>query len=152
MQSSNAPVVVSRFWTVSSRNQLASLPWNLVGHLRAPRLDITRKSVASEADHEAVSVRRCALQPFALGDGTRLAVGDWACAPSGAINTSPEHYPSPTSFSGFRFVNPTLLPTSVDTEKPATMASAPVVQQLESSKLTDVDHTWLMWGTGRMAW
>lgn len=109
-------------------------------------------SVASEADHETVSVRRCALQPFMLGDGTRLAVGDWACAPSGAINTSPEYYPSPSSFSGFRFVDPAVLSTSGDHEKPASVAPAPGVQQHKPSTLTDVDHTWLMWGTGRMAW
>ncbi|KAG6357424.1 hypothetical protein INS49_013301 [Diaporthe citri] len=116
-----------------------------------PLLDSFIKESARLTPVESMSVRRCALQPFTLGDGTRLAVGDWACAPSGAINTNPEYYPSPNSFSGFRFVDPALLPTSGDSEKPAPVSSAPGVQQPKPSMLTDVDHTWLMWGTGRMA-
>lgn len=108
--------------------------------------------MASETDQKIVSVRRCALKPFTLGDGTKMGVGDWACAPSGAINTSPEYYPSPSSFSGFRFVDPELLPASGENKKPPTVTPAPVIQQSKPSKLTDVDHTWLMWGTGRMAW
>lgn len=87
-----------------------------------------------------MSVRRCALKPFSLSDGTKVAPGEWACAPSGAINTSAEHYPRPEEFSGFRFVDPAELPG----------ASAPT--QPKPSKLTDVDYTFLMWGTGRMAW
>jgi cytochrome P450 len=54
---------------------------------------------------------------------------------------SAEHFPSPNEFSGFRFVDPTLLP---ETEKKA-------AQQPKPSKLTDIDYSYLMWGTGRMA-
>jgi len=94
-----------------------------------------------------VSVRRCALQPFSLSDGSHLAVGEWACAPSGAINTSAEFYPSPNEFSGFRFVDARyLLRDNGENFLPE------AVRQAKPSKLTDVDHSFLMWGTGRMAW
>lgn len=91
----------------------------------------------------SVSVRRCALQPFSLSDGTKLKVGEWACAPSAVINTSAEYYPSPSEFSGFRFVDPALLDDLSNAER---------AQQPAPSKLTDVHHSYLMWGTGRMAW
>ncbi|MCJ1356768.1 MAG: hypothetical protein MMC33_006764 [Icmadophila ericetorum] len=90
---------------------------------------------------ESMSVRRCALQPFALSDGTKLEVGDWACAPSGAINCSAEHYPEPLKFNGFRFADPSVFPDE----------RSSVSQQPKPSKLTDVDNSFLMWGTGRMA-
>lgn len=89
-----------------------------------------------------VSVRRCALQPFTLSDGTKLAVGDWTCAPSGAINLKAEYYPAPLEFSGFRFVDPALVPRDLPSH----------VSQPKPSKLADVDDSFLMWGTGRMAW
>jgi cytochrome P450 len=90
-----------------------------------------------------VSVRRCALQPFTLSDGTKLNVGDWACAASGAINTSAEHFPSPNNFSGFRFADPALVDS---------ISGPHGAQQPTPSKFTDVHHSYLMWGTGRMAW
>lgn len=92
-----------------------------------------------------VSVRRSALQPFSLSDGTKVAVGEWACAPAGAIYKYDKYYPSPETFSGFRFVEPASLPSS---HAGATTA----VKQPKPSKLTDVDYSFLMWGTGRMAW
>ncbi|EQL03607.1 cytochrome P450 [Ophiocordyceps sinensis CO18] len=104
-----------------------------------PLLDSFIKESSRLTPVESMSVRRCALKPFSLSDGTKVAPGEWACAPSGAINTSAEHYPRPEEFSGFRFVDPAELPG----------ASAPT--QPKPSKLTDVDYTFLMWGTGRMA-
>jgi hypothetical protein len=92
------------------------------------------------------------MQPFVLRDGARLGVGDWVCAPSGAINTNGDYYPSPGSFSGFRFVDPAILSPPSEHNNPLPAASATTAQQPKPSKLTDVDHTWLMWGTGRMAW
>lgn len=80
-----------------------------------------------------------------MSDGTKIGVGEWACVPSGVINTDPAHYPSPDEFSGFRFVDPVILHEVDGVSTPAAMQPGP-------SKLTDVSHSFLMWGTGRMAW
>jgi cytochrome P450 len=106
-----------------------------------PLLDSFIKESARLTPVESMSVRRCALQPFTLSNGVHLDVGNWACAPSGAINTSAEHFPQPQEFAGFRFVDPALMP---DAQRNATRQEKP-------SKLTDVDYSYLMWGTGRMA-
>lgn len=108
-----------------------------------PLLDSFIKESARLTPVESMSVRRCALQPFSLSDGTKLKVGEWACAPSAVINTSAEYYPSPGEFSGFRFVEAALLEDLCNPER---------AQQPAPSKLTDVHHSYLMWGTGRMAW
>ncbi|KAF7527303.1 hypothetical protein G7054_g10532 [Neopestalotiopsis clavispora] len=109
-----------------------------------PLLDSFIKESARLTPVESMSVRRCALQPFSLSDGTRVEVGEWACAPSGAINTSAEHYPRPDEFSGFRFVDPKHLETVCGTSPAGAVQPKP-------SSLTDADHSYLMWGTGRMA-
>ncbi|ROT39585.1 hypothetical protein SODALDRAFT_322958 [Sodiomyces alkalinus F11] len=93
----------------------------------------------------SLSTRRRALQPFDLSDGTKLAVGDWACTPSGAIMRDERHYAAASEFNGFRFVDPEILgrigtQSSFNTPQP------------RPSKLTDVDNTFPMWGTGRMSW
>jgi hypothetical protein len=92
---------------------------------------------------DKVSIRRCALQPFWLLDGTTLKVGECTCSPSGAINTSAKYYASPTDFSGFQFVDSALAP---DTD------SSTKARQPQPSKLTDVSRSYLIWETGRMAW
>jgi cytochrome P450 len=89
-----------------------------------------------------VSTRRYALQPFTLSDGTVLKVGDWACTPVRAIMQHEHYYPEPRLFYGFRFVDPSLLDNDGKLK----------VSQPRPSKLTDVDNTWHVWGTGRMAW
>ncbi|KAI1158001.1 cytochrome P450 [Nemania serpens] len=109
-----------------------------------PLLDSFIKESARLTPVESMSVRRSALQPFSLSDGTKVAVGEWACAPAGAIYKYDKYYPSPETFSGFRFVEPASLPSS---HAGATTA----VKQPKPSKLTDVDYSFLMWGTGRMA-
>ncbi|OTA70053.1 cytochrome P450 [Hypoxylon sp. EC38] len=109
-----------------------------------PLLDSFIKESARLTPVESMSLRRCALQPFHFSDGTEINVGEWTCAPSGAINTSAEYYPSPEEFSGFRFVDPAYLLAADSCFKTA-------VTQPKPSKLTDVDHSFLMWGTGRMA-
>lgn len=85
------------------------------------------------------------MQPFAFSDGTKLEVGDWACTPVHAINHDPTHYPEPTTFNGFRFVDPEILEKAlVDRDSSSS--------QSEPSDLTEVSSKWQFWGTGRMAW
>ncbi|RWA06383.1 hypothetical protein EKO27_g8727 [Xylaria grammica] len=109
-----------------------------------PLLDSFIKESTRLTPVESMSVRRRALQPFTLSDGTKVSVGEWACAPSAAINTHARYYPSPETFSGFRFVDPAILSDTHEYPTPPAMQTKP-------SKLTDVDHSFLMWGTGRMA-
>ncbi|RYP80472.1 hypothetical protein DL769_002457 [Monosporascus sp. CRB-8-3] len=109
-----------------------------------PLLDSFIEESARLTPVESMSTRRCALQPFTLSDGTKLAVGDWACTPSGAIMRSEEHYPAPSKFNGFRFVDSAILAQLRDPSSFSSLQSKP-------SKLTDVDNAFLMWGTGRMA-
>lgn len=54
----------------------------------------------------------------------------------------PEFYPDPLEFNGFRFA------------KPDDVAAAGSFKRLQPkpTNLTDVDNTFHMWGTGRMAW
>ncbi|KAH7310888.1 cytochrome P450 [Stachybotrys elegans] len=107
-----------------------------------PLLDSFIKESARLTPVEAQSTRRSALQPFKLSDGTMVGVGDWACTPVRAIMQSPEFYPSPLEFNGFRFADPSLLEDEKTSFK---------VLQPKPSKLTDCDNTFHVWGTGRMA-
>jgi cytochrome P450 len=107
-----------------------------------PLLDSFIKESARLTPVEAQSTRRSALQPFKLSDGTKLEVGDWACTPVRAIMQNPEFYPSPLEFNGFRFADPAILNNEGGVFK---------FPQTKPSKLTDVDDTFHVWGTGRMA-
>ncbi|KAF4633231.1 hypothetical protein G7Y89_g4888 [Cudoniella acicularis] len=107
-----------------------------------PLLDSFIKESARLTPVEAQSTRRSALQPFSLSDGTRLEVGDWACTPVRAIMTNPTFYPTPLDFHGFRFAPPDVV---------AALDAAFKVPQEKSTRLVDVDSTFHVWGTGRMA-
>ena len=56
---------------------------------------------------------------------------------------NPQFYPDPLEFNGFRFVSPADIDNAAGNFK---------LLQAKSSKLTDVDETFHVWGTGRMAW
>jgi hypothetical protein len=53
-----------------------------------------------------------------------------------------EHYPDPLNFNGFRFADPKIVDTAI----------AYSMSQPNPSKLVDLDSSWNVWGTGRMAW
>ena len=89
-----------------------------------------------------MSTRRYALQPFTLSDGTKINIGDWACTPVRAIMQRSDYYPEPLEFNGFRFADSKLIEVPTRYKFP----------QPKPSKLVDVDGTWHVWGTGRMAW
>jgi hypothetical protein len=93
------------------------------------------------------STRRSALQPFSLTDGTHVDVGDWFCTPVRAIMTNSADFPNALKFSGFRFADPVLVRAIAENE-----GGAFEVLQAKPTKLTDVDMTYHVWGTGRMAW
>ncbi|KAI0409850.1 cytochrome P450 [Xylaria palmicola] len=106
-----------------------------------PLLDSFIKESARLTPVEAMSTRRLALKPFTFSDGTFLNIGDWACTPVQALMKDPGYYPQPLEFRGFRFVAQQQLPEN---------QSTPCAQQ-KPSKLTGVDGSWHVWGTGRMA-
>ncbi|RYP53662.1 hypothetical protein DL768_001388 [Monosporascus sp. mg162] len=109
-----------------------------------PLLDSFLKESARLTPVESMSTRRAALRPFELSDGTKVGVGDWACTPVFAINNSPDHYPDPSTFNGFRFASKELLDQmSIDTDT-GSLQPAP-------SDLAEVSSKWQFWGTGRMA-
>jgi hypothetical protein len=56
---------------------------------------------------------------------------------------NPDYYPVPLEFNGFRFV---------DQELVRSVGSGFKAIQERPSKLTDVNNSWHVWGTGRMAW
>ncbi|KAM4058421.1 cytochrome p450 [Hirsutella rhossiliensis] len=97
-----------------------------------PLLDTFIQEFSRLTSVDSMNVRRCALQPFSLSNGTRASPSEWVCAPSGAINTSAEYYPSPEEFSGFWYVDPAL-------RRSAAGASAPATTQPKPSELTDDD-------------
>jgi cytochrome P450 len=111
-----------------------------------PLLDSFIKESARLTPVESQSTRRSALQPFSLKDGTHVNTGDWFCTPVRAIMTSPASFPSPQEFSGFRFADPELVKSIENGE------GVFDVMQKKPTKLTDVDMTYHVWGTGRMAW
>ncbi|KAK2745535.1 hypothetical protein FQN57_003660 [Myotisia sp. PD_48] len=105
-------------------------------------LDSFIKESARITPVESMSTRRHALQPFTLSDGTKVNIGDWACTPVRAIMMNPDYYPDAQEFNGFRFADPKLLSDLNQKFKSP---------QPEPSKLSDVNNSWHVWGTGRMA-
>ncbi|KAI1273034.1 cytochrome P450 [Xylaria sp. FL0933] len=108
-----------------------------------PLLDSFIKESARLTPVESMSVRRAATRPFKFSDGTRLAVGDWACTPVRAIMQSETYYPQPLEFNGFRFARPEDVCSSQGHEFS--------FNQPKPSKLVDVSNAWHVWGIGRMA-
>ena len=74
----------------------------------------------------------------------KVETGDWDFTPVRAMMQNPEHYPEPLEFRVFRFANRSLL----HKDMPPRSQSA---QPTRASKLTDVNGSWHVWGTGRMA-
>ncbi|THC96489.1 hypothetical protein EYZ11_004033 [Aspergillus tanneri] len=105
-----------------------------------PLLDSFIKESARLTPVESMSTRRYVLQPFSLSNGAKLSVGDWVCTPVRSLMQHPDNYPEPLTFNGFRFVDPHILPGRFHPLQP------------KPSRLTDVDNTWHVWGTNRLAW
>lgn len=60
--------------------------------------------------------------------------------------TNPVDYPEANTFSGFRFANRELVKSLENGH-----GSFDILQK-KPTKLTDVDMSFHVWGTGRMAW
>ncbi|KAK0653142.1 cytochrome P450 [Cercophora newfieldiana] len=110
-----------------------------------PLLDSFIKESARLSPVESQSVRRRAIAPFTLSDGTKLSVGDWACTPVTSMMQDGRYYPSPLQFSGFRFAPPEVV-ASIGVD--AYLASP---RQEKPSKLIEGDQTFYMWGVGKQS-
>lgn len=131
-------------WIASPRSQHVSLRSSPVSHLNGPPPPRAVVHRFLTNDLHKVSTRRSALKSFTLSDGTAVRPGEWACTPVRSIMQSPEYFPDPLEFRGFRFA---------EQRETGTIDSKGVdFRQPSPSKLTDADHPWHVWGTGRMAW
>ncbi|KAL2827744.1 cytochrome P450 [Aspergillus cavernicola] len=98
-----------------------------------PLLNAFLKESARLNPTDSISVRRKVLRPFTFSDGTRLAKDDIACISLQPILQSPENYADPLIFNPYRFVNSAKSGSS------------------SSSKFTDADVTFPIWGLGKHA-
>ena len=88
---------------------------------------------------QLVSIRRKAIAPFTFSNGLHVPQGNWVCVPQRALMRDPKHYAHPMAFNGFRFArNRHEGFSDNDKDKP--------------SKFTDVDHSFPIWGAGKLAW
>jgi len=97
-----------------------------------PLLDSFLKESARLHPSDSISVRRKALSLFTFSDGIRILQDEVACVPLRAIMRDPINYPEGEAFDGFRFAN-----------KSGTG---------NTSKYTDGDAKFPLWGLGRRAW
>jgi cytochrome P450 len=101
-----------------------------------PLLDAFLKESARLHPTDSISVRRKALQPFTLSDGTSLAKGDVACIPLQPALQNPKIYADPLTFNPHRFLKDTMTSTNISSSK---------------SRFTDVDVAFPIWGLGKHA-
>ncbi|KAL4923644.1 cytochrome P450 [Aspergillus undulatus] len=105
-----------------------------------PLLDAFLKESARLNPTDSISVRRKVLQPYTLSDGTRLAKDDVACISLQPILQSPENYTDPLTFNPYRFMKST-----------STKSASSTSITSSSSKFTDADVTFPIWGLGKHA-
>ncbi|KAL4767118.1 cytochrome P450 [Aspergillus nidulans var. acristatus] len=101
-----------------------------------PLLDAFLKESARLHPTDSISVRRKALQPFTLSDGTSLAKGDVACIPLQPALQNPKIYADPLTFNPHRFLKDTMTSTHISSSR---------------SRFTDVDVAFPIWGLGKHA-
>ncbi len=97
-----------------------------------PLLDSFLKESARLHPSDSISVRRKALSSFTFSGGVHIMKDEVACVPLRAIMRDPTNYPGGETFDGYRFVS-----------KGGTKST---------SKYTDGDAKFPLWGLGRRAW
>ena len=107
-----------------------------------PLLDSFMKEVSRMNAFDSVNVRRKALKPFTFSNGgPHVPVGNVACVPQTPILLDEMNYPNSTEFNGFRF-----MPKHATTAIPSSKVGK------ETSRFTDVTHTYPVWGYGSWSW
>lgn len=97
-----------------------------------PFLDSFLKESARLHPSDSISIRRKVLRPFTFHDGVHVPAGDVVCVPLRAMMYDETNFANAMEFNGFRFVS----------EDGAS----------NTSKLTDGDTRFPLWGLGRRAW
>ena len=97
--------------------------------------EVTKRTVLTQL----VSIRRKAIAPFTFSNGLHVPQGNWVCVPQRALMRDPKHYAHPMAFEGFRFARNRHEGFS-DTDKD------------RPSRFTDVNHSFPIWGAGKLAW
>lgn len=95
-------------------------------------LDAFLKESARLCPSDSISCRRKVLSPYTLADGTFLDTGDVACVPLQSILLDPEMYPDASTFDPRRFINKE--------------------DMSNSSRFTDSNLRFPLWGLGKHAW
>lgn len=80
-----------------------------------------------------MTMPRKVLSPFKFADGALVAINNWIVIPQQAIMQDEKNYSNPSSFDGFRFVNPEGL---VD----------------ESNRFSTASYTYTLWGSPKKPW
>ncbi|KAF3762950.1 cytochrome P450 [Cryphonectria parasitica EP155] len=85
-----------------------------------------------------IVMRRKAVEPHILCDGSRVAKGDWICVPQQAIMKDGSMYRNPHEFDGFRFAkaNEVLRHGHLSPDTPDKV----------ETKLNDANFEWSVWG------
>lgn len=103
-------------------------------------LDAFMKESSRVRPSDAISVRRKVLQPFTFKDGLQIPVGDVLCVPMNAIMVDGSKYPGSEIFSPWRFIKSTVQPGG----------NREVLDN--TSRFTDKDLSYPLWGFGGHAW
>jgi cytochrome P450 len=106
-----------------------------------PLLDAFMKESSRLRPSDAISVRRKVMQPFTFKDGIHIPAGDVLCVPMNAIMRDETIYPDAEMFSAWRFLESTSQ-SEGGREKPVKI----------SSRFTDSDFHYPLWGLGGHAW
>lgn len=103
---------------------------------KLPLLDAFIKESCRLHPSDSISVRRKVLREHTFKDGTRVLPGDVACVPSQAMLCDEDVYDKGATFNPSRFLRNDSGPDVVES----------------SSRFTDTDINYPLWGGGRHAW
>ena len=106
-----------------------------------PMLDAFMKESSRLRPSDAISVRRKVMQPFTFKDGIHIPAGDVLCVPMNAIMRDEALYPDAERFSARRFLE-SISQSEEDRENTVKT----------SSRFTDSDFRYPLWGLGGHAW
>lgn len=108
---------------------------------KLPLLDAFMKESSRLRPSDAISVRRKAMQPFTFKDGIHIPAGDVLCVPMNAIMRDEALYADAERFSASRFLES--VPRSEEDRDDSVK---------NSSRFTDSDFRYPLWGLGGHAW
>lgn len=103
-------------------------------------LDAFLKESSRLRPSDSISVRRKVMKPFTFIDGTHIPAGDVVCVPMNAILRDPTRYADSGTFYPWRFVGQ----KSQNEEEKGIRGV--------TSKFTDMEYSYPLWGLGGYSW